>query len=809
MVLKDADLILAVGREIRITSLGDSKLNRNAQRSYKTLHTPNIQFDIHQVALNPSGKLLAVAGAFQVAVVVLPRPGFTRLVPSTVDCKSIQVGQYYHAAETSAPIAKIEWHPWGEAGSTLMVMTTDGKLREYDISVDTDEPQQILSFTAEKKSRSFHAEDAADREVASFTLGKGKADWGPLTVYAVMRSGDVYSICPYMPQNASIPSSYVHALECFIAAKQEFLSQDTSTESRSLSVLYDYQRKYINALLKQLPPGTVSPEISRPVLVHPPTTMKTRPLRQGPFLLQPSPRSLDGSEGGDATDIAYLAFGDAYDDDNEGETERLGVVIIAFQDGKVDVCLDVEKVEARWDNREVSSQDLPMLAVYETVDLGLVSMLSALPSPKGQPPMLDLLQGNHPVFHADPIHDDVIYLYHGFGVHALHLGPVLQGLGSALHADDDPDDTSLQAALQKTGGTIVQHILTTFSVERRCSNPVVAVSVPNDVYLTYSIFILTSAMRITSFPLRLQSDSPLLTPKNLPSSTDEKSPLPLIPRIEGPPAYVSLLEKEPYTPSPTFSRPVGLSRDLVAPKSSGPFMLTAETMRYLGTAVEQLSSQIHNIQLAHRDAEIRAALQQQEFQRQRKTAHDMVGIIESLRGPRHTSTEARLSQVQTTQKTLLARLDRILQGLMQKASPELSEYETKWFDELRRMKQEVTGMGRYDEGSLAGRTSMLQREYARLLPRLQEVMDKENERKRKLLDGNQGLGFSQAFELGERSNDERARIADLEREILKLAAKLDISVGKPPSQRDTQGEMERSTNDSSQRRRLKSDPKVA
>ena len=29
----------------------------------------------------------------------------------------------------SAPIAKIDWHPWGDAGSTLMVMTVDGKLR--------------------------------------------------------------------------------------------------------------------------------------------------------------------------------------------------------------------------------------------------------------------------------------------------------------------------------------------------------------------------------------------------------------------------------------------------------------------------------------------------------------------------------------------------------------------------------------------------------------------------------------------------------------------------------------------------------
>jgi len=119
----------------------------------------------------------------------------------------------------SPPIAKIDWHPWGEAGSTLLVMTSDGKLRytfdssdlcsvpdahgrEYDISVDTEEPQQVLSFIPDRKTGSFAAEDVSEREIASFTLGKGNADWGPLTVYAVTKSGDVYSICPFMPTNA-------------------------------------------------------------------------------------------------------------------------------------------------------------------------------------------------------------------------------------------------------------------------------------------------------------------------------------------------------------------------------------------------------------------------------------------------------------------------------------------------------------------------------------------------------------------------------------------------------------------------------
>lgn len=55
-------------------------------------------------------------------------------VSNQVSRRSVQIGQFYHASSSSAPIAKIEWHPWGEAGSTLLVMTVDGKLR-YDLSV--------------------------------------------------------------------------------------------------------------------------------------------------------------------------------------------------------------------------------------------------------------------------------------------------------------------------------------------------------------------------------------------------------------------------------------------------------------------------------------------------------------------------------------------------------------------------------------------------------------------------------------------------------------------------------------------------
>jgi nucleoporin NUP82 len=103
-----------------------------------------------------------------------------------------------------------------------------------------------------------------------------------------------------------------------------------------------------------------------------------------------------------------------------------------------------------------------MLAVYETIDLGLIDALSAT-----QPPSLNLLQGNHPVFLPDPIHGDTVYVYHGFGVHAIHLYKMLRALSHALHPISGGAENALLAAFRSPTPAEVQSIVTTFSVERR------------------------------------------------------------------------------------------------------------------------------------------------------------------------------------------------------------------------------------------------------------------------------------------------------------------------------------------------------
>jgi len=103
-----------------------------------------------------------------------------------------------------------------------------------------------------------------------------------------------------------------------------------------------------------------------------------------------------------------------------------------------------------------------MLAVYETIDLGLIEVLSTT-----QPSSLNLIQSNYPIFLPDPIHGDTVYVYHSFGVHAIHLYNMLRALSNALHSVSNGTENALLAAFRSPESTEVQSIVTTFSVERR------------------------------------------------------------------------------------------------------------------------------------------------------------------------------------------------------------------------------------------------------------------------------------------------------------------------------------------------------
>lgn len=216
-------------------------------------------------------------------------------------------------------------------------------------------------------------------------------------------------------------------------------------------------------------------------------------------------------------------------------------------------------------------------------------------------------------------------------------------------------------------------------------------------------------MRVSTFPLDLRLEADAAT-KTVMSSSSHAPPVNkskwLIP-LEGDLCYSTLLG-EPY--KPTFSGANGVKLSLPVPSfGSKEITLTPDTLRYLAKTSSEVRTQLISLQLAYRTALHRIMEQKTELGRQSATCKSMEQTIENLKEPIRKETEERFVKIQEEQKDLLARLDRLLQALMRQASPELSEHENKWFEELKRMKEDILGRGKYDEDSLASRTRLVRR----------------------------------------------------------------------------------------------------
>lgn len=115
--------------------------------------------------------------------------------------------------------------------------------------------------------------------------------------------------------------------------------------------------------------GMETSSSSRLVHIHRPETGigSYLPLRQGPFLLTPAPEESEDGSVDSASDVAYILCrsknqdgdnaGDPEDEDGETDVreENLGVLLMVHGSGRIDVCLDTDKVSALWENNHFSN----------------------------------------------------------------------------------------------------------------------------------------------------------------------------------------------------------------------------------------------------------------------------------------------------------------------------------------------------------------------------------------------------------------------------------------------------------------------
>ncbi|KAF8709136.1 Nuclear pore component, partial [Rhizoctonia solani] len=775
--IRGPDLFIAVGRQIRMLPLKAAKEAENVEEVvYKTLSTPNVTFEIKHMVVNPTGKLLAVVGRRQVAVVVLPRPGVTKTMSTRIECSSIQIGEYYHVPGSSK-ITKVDWHPWGEGGASLLVLTSDGQLREYDVSKDPNEPQQTVELLVPSQSK-LKYDASAPAEAVSFCIGQGYADWSTFTVYVLTSEGELWATCPFLPANATPPASYIQGLEYFINAKSSRLPPEISGP----------QLKYVSSLKQQLKPisSPADDQLLPTCLVHAPVSHSFPPARQGPFLLQPAPKELGD---GLASDIVYLniqvpneLIGNGLADlKNSPDGTSIPVIAIVYTDGKVDVCLDVEKIEAKWAKSNLASKEdaeLPMLAVFESINLGLFdapkattpSTSTSLALVRNTTPPLPLQQVP-PTFLIDPLRTDRVFITHSRGVHRLDMRGWAARIASVLRGSNQDLTEALRIGSKQEGLTEVRWL-------HRTQSPIIASAILNDVYLAYALLCLDSAHLLSIFEL---AAAPAIISVSRPVRKQITAPAPITspPRSTAAPQFVPFVPPQPSTTEPPqtytsllaqpFEVPVFTDHQPLTKPLAATGAVTADTLRALGTHAQRLRLNIAEIRAAHEKLVIRTNLQTQEIRRQAERLAEVMRMASRIRTASARTTE-RVQAVAEKQSEMIKRADLMLRKVVEADGGEGSaEAQQAWAKELARMKTEVRGIN--GEGGLKARSEQAMHQLELLKPTLREFA-RANEAKQDNPLGLVGLGNSQWTAIGSVIGAEQKSLEDARRRITELTARL-------------------------------------
>ena len=109
-----------------------------------------------------------------------------------------RIGRGYHNVDTGARILRILWHPLGVEGASLVVLTEDGFVRTYDPTIGSelsfevpDLSLDLYALAGRKRYTGGFAADQDEMMPASCCFGSGDHGWRPLTLYILMRNGDV------------------------------------------------------------------------------------------------------------------------------------------------------------------------------------------------------------------------------------------------------------------------------------------------------------------------------------------------------------------------------------------------------------------------------------------------------------------------------------------------------------------------------------------------------------------------------------------------------------------------------------------
>jgi len=429
--------------------------------------------------MSPQADYLAVLTSHTVHICLLPDAShLTTEDKSPLKPRFFTLGPTSHVTSKS-PVASALWHPLGVHGAALVTVTKDAVVRLWEISptnrwsfdsasltidlkklADGTWLDQDFSASARTTNKSF-SPDSFDMEVAAACFGsRSSGGWSSMTLWIAMRGGDVYALCPLLPQRWAPPPTLIPSLSVSIVAKVAALEDDAGASPQAKR-LAQQQLEWMGDLDNQ-EPKVVETSMSEPLveIYNRPAHPGVVPRLQGPFEIELDPES-EFDQDNELCDI--LAIGEKSDttdlmgsEDEELEDEAdglsLSVICLLSTSGKLRVCLDLQGVVAQWLPSK-TSKPAPLLRDGEMPSLWTFQCVDVLRERERR-------QDSWSVFSPDIASRYSFYITHPFGISFISLAAWVFRLEQELQSESKDGTTFRIDLLVKGKSTSRERIYT-------------------------------------------------------------------------------------------------------------------------------------------------------------------------------------------------------------------------------------------------------------------------------------------------------------------------------------------------------------
>ncbi|RMJ06843.1 hypothetical protein CDV36_013565 [Fusarium kuroshium] len=756
---------IRIKREESTPPFGDDE-NLESTAGLRVIKTP-VADDIRQLIISPNSNFLAILTTHTVHICVLPDPShLTSEDVGPLKPKIFTLGPTTHVTSRPAIVSAL-WHPLGVSGSCIVTVTADAIVRVWELStsdrwsfdspttsidlkklVDGTTLDQDFSASTSATNKAF-SPDSFDMEVAAASFSnKGAGGWNPMTLWVAMREGDVYALCPLLPQRWAPPPTLIPSLSVSIVTTVASIEDDPEIGEQE-KLLAQQQLEWMGELDSQ------EPQIVEGPIGEPITEIYTRPSRpgviprlQGPFELESDPDTGDELDTsitdmliiGKKTETEELMMGEEDDldmDNGDQEGLSLAVVCLLSTSGQIRVYLDMDGVQAQWLPPKNKSKLGRLLAESEPPSLLSFQAIDTMTP-------VEVNEESWPVFSTDVTSRYNFFVTHHAAITFISLTSWIFRLEGELNGDSEAG-TDFRIGLLVNSQSARERIYSQPTAD--VAVPLAACNVLRDPDVGY--FLLSA----TPYdPIALTFDTPEvdLAPIRQESPDNER---------EASMAPLDFYEPRPvFNPSHAFDEGSALPTLLERLRTSRhktvvnqEVRLSPLTLQIFTDAHKVLADETHRLGMAAAEVFRRCELLQAELKQQVMKANEVKGKIDTINGA-HRDGEAdndmydrRVSAAKDRQGQLAERLENLRKVVGKATTRDLSAKERAFVEEVRSMEASVTApeYAELASGKAQGATAQAKQLWKRLedIKHLQADLAAEVEAMNKVAaDGGDGHG---------------------------------------------------------------------